>query len=65
MDACRCDPRRPDGDGSRVEQWPSLGDHYKNGENVLVNWNDPKLAAVYLDYFDRNQRQAKPYELQS
>jgi phosphatidylserine/phosphatidylglycerophosphate/cardiolipin synthase-like enzyme len=34
----------------------------KNSENVLVNWNNPKLAEAYLQHFDRNYRQAEPYE---
>lgn len=34
----------------------------KNSENVLVNWNNPKLAETYLKHFDRNYRQAEPYE---
>lgn len=34
----------------------------KNSENVLVNWNNPKLAEIYLKHFDRNYRQAEPYE---
>lgn len=36
----------------------------KNSENVLVNWNNPKLAEVYMQHFERNQRQATPYQLQ-
>ena len=35
----------------------------KNSENVLVNWRNPKLAEVYLQHFERNYRQARPYEL--
>ncbi|MFC6282195.1 MULTISPECIES: phospholipase D family nuclease [Polaromonas] len=34
----------------------------RNSENVLVNWNNPALAKVYLDHFQRNYRQASPYE---
>jgi phosphatidylserine/phosphatidylglycerophosphate/cardiolipin synthase-like enzyme len=30
----------------------------KNSENVLVNWNNPALAKVYLEHFQRNYRQA-------
>lgn len=37
---------------------------HRNSENVLVNWHNPKLAQVYLTHFDRNYRQAKPYQLQ-
>lgn len=36
----------------------------KNSENVLVNWNNPKLAEVYLGHFERNQRQAEAYRTQ-
>jgi phosphatidylserine/phosphatidylglycerophosphate/cardiolipin synthase-like enzyme len=35
----------------------------KNSENVLVNWGNPKLAEVYLKHFERNYRQATPYEV--
>lgn len=35
----------------------------QNSENVLVNWSNAKLAQVYLDHFERNYRQAAPYEL--
>jgi len=34
---------------------------HKNSENVLVNWGNPKLAAVYLGHFERNYRQARPF----
>jgi phosphatidylserine/phosphatidylglycerophosphate/cardiolipin synthase-like enzyme len=34
----------------------------RNSENVLVNWNNPALAKVYLDHFQRNYRQSTPYE---
>ena len=34
---------------------------HKNSENVLVNWGNPKLAEVYLKHFERNYRQAQPY----
>jgi phosphatidylserine/phosphatidylglycerophosphate/cardiolipin synthase-like enzyme len=37
---------------------------HKNSENVLVNWNNPKLAEVYLGHFERNQRQATTYQRQ-
>jgi phosphatidylserine/phosphatidylglycerophosphate/cardiolipin synthase-like enzyme len=36
---------------------------HRNSENVLVNWGNPKLAEIYLQHFERNLRQAKPYEL--
>jgi len=36
----------------------------RNSENVLVNWNNPKLAEVYLNHFARNQRQSKVFQLQ-
>jgi phosphatidylserine/phosphatidylglycerophosphate/cardiolipin synthase-like enzyme len=36
----------------------------KNSENVLVNWGNPKLAEVYLKHFERNYRQARPFEPQ-
>jgi phosphatidylserine/phosphatidylglycerophosphate/cardiolipin synthase-like enzyme len=34
----------------------------RNSENVLVNWDNPKLAEVYTRHFERNYRQAVPYE---
>jgi len=34
---------------------------HKNSENVLVNWGNPQLAAVYLKHFERNYAQATPY----
>jgi len=36
----------------------------RNSENVLVNWRNPKLAAVYLQHFERNYPQAKAFQLQ-
>ena len=36
----------------------------KNSENVLVSWNNPKLAEKYLEHFERNQQQAIAYQLQ-
>jgi hypothetical protein len=36
---------------------------HRNSENVLVNWGNPKLAEIYLGHFERNYRQAKPFEL--
>jgi len=33
----------------------------KNSENVLVNWDNPALAAVYLKHFERNYAQASVY----
>jgi phosphatidylserine/phosphatidylglycerophosphate/cardiolipin synthase-like enzyme len=35
----------------------------QNSENVLVNWGNANLAQVYLAHFERNYRQATPYEL--
>ena len=34
---------------------------HRNSENVLVNWGNAKLAAVYLEHFDRNYRQSTVY----
>ena len=34
---------------------------HKNSENVLVNWNNPALAALFAKHFERNYRQGKPY----
>ena len=34
---------------------------HRNSENVLVNWGNPKLAAVYLKHFERNYARAKAY----
>ena len=36
---------------------------HRNSENVLVNWGNAKLAETYLQHFERNYRQAQPYEL--
>jgi phosphatidylserine/phosphatidylglycerophosphate/cardiolipin synthase-like enzyme len=36
----------------------------RNSENVLVNWRNPKLAAVYLGHFERNFRQARAFQTQ-
>jgi phosphatidylserine/phosphatidylglycerophosphate/cardiolipin synthase-like enzyme len=36
----------------------------RNSENVLVNWHNPKLAAVYLGHFERNYRQARAFQMQ-
>jgi len=36
----------------------------RNSENVLVNWRNPKLAAVYLAHFERNYRQARGFQMQ-
>lgn len=36
---------------------------HKNSENVLVNWNNAKLAQVYLGHFERNYAQASPFRL--
>ena len=36
----------------------------RNSENVLVNWHNPKLAAVYLGHFERNYRQAREFQTQ-
>ena len=33
----------------------------RNSENVLVNWDNPELARVYLSHFKRNYRQSEPY----
>ena len=35
---------------------------HRNSENVLVNWNNPKLAEVYVGHFERNYRQGMPFE---
>ena len=34
----------------------------RNSENVLVNWRNPQLAAVYLAHFERNYRQARAFK---
>lgn len=36
----------------------------KNSENVLVNWDNPELAAVYMKHFDRNYLQATSFGTQ-
>ena len=33
----------------------------RNSENVLVNWGNPELAAVYVKHFERNYRQSQEY----
>ena len=33
----------------------------KNSENVLVNWNNPELARVYQEHFQRNLRSATKF----
>ncbi|WP_245912846.1 phospholipase D family protein [Limnohabitans curvus] len=33
----------------------------RNSENVLVNWNNPDLAAVYLKHFERNYKQSRSF----
>lgn len=35
---------------------------HRNSENVIVHWNNPKLASVFLGHFDRNYRQAQAYK---
>lgn len=35
-----------------------------NSENVLVNWNNPALAKVYLEHFERNYRQSERFRAQ-
>jgi len=35
----------------------------RNSENVLVNWNNPRLAEVYLQHFEQNYRQATAYRV--
>ena len=35
---------------------------HKNSENVLVNWGNSKLAAVYLTHFERNYAQSTAYQ---
>lgn len=34
----------------------------RNSENVLVNWNNPALAKVYLEHFQRNYRQGVSFK---
>ncbi len=34
---------------------------HRNSENLLVNWNNPQLAAVYLAHFERNYAQSEPF----
>jgi phosphatidylserine/phosphatidylglycerophosphate/cardiolipin synthase-like enzyme len=36
----------------------------KNSENVLVNKGNPRLAALYLQHFERNYRQAQAFQTQ-
>lgn len=33
----------------------------RNSENVLVNWNNPALAAVYADHFAKNWALAQQF----
>lgn len=34
---------------------------HKNSENVMVMWNNPKLASVYLKHWERNWKQGQDY----
>ena len=34
---------------------------HRNSENVIVHWNNPKLARVYLEHFERNYKLSKPF----
>ncbi len=34
----------------------------KNSENVIVNWDNPALARVFLGHFERNWRLAVPFK---
>lgn len=34
---------------------------HRNSENVIVHWNNPKLAMHYLEHFERNYRQSRPF----
>jgi len=34
-----------------------------NSENVLVNWNNPDLARVFIHHFERNYALSKPHHL--
>jgi phosphatidylserine/phosphatidylglycerophosphate/cardiolipin synthase-like enzyme len=36
----------------------------KNSENVLVNWDNPDLAKVYVKHFKRNFEQASEFVTQ-
>lgn len=33
----------------------------RNSENVLVNWDNPALAAIYTQHFERNWAQGRPF----
>ena len=35
---------------------------HHNSENVLVNWGNPDLAAVYVKHFERNYKQSEEFE---
>lgn len=51
-------------DGQTVEMgsfnYSSAAAH-RNSENVLVNWSNPALAAVYVSHFKRNYRQSEVF----
>ncbi|NEX60167.1 phospholipase D family nuclease [Noviherbaspirillum galbum] len=34
----------------------------RNSENVIVHWNNPQLAAVYLKHFERNWKQGVDFK---
>ena len=34
----------------------------KNSENVLVNWDNPDLAGIYIKHFERNYSQSKVFQ---
>jgi len=50
-------------DGHTVEQGSfnyTKGAEEKNGENVLVNWNNPKLADLYLQDWKKHWEHSEP-----
>lgn len=52
-------------DGTTVEQGSfnySYSAEHKNSENVLVNWNNPALAAIFMSHFNRNYNQAEEFK---
>lgn len=54
-------------DGRHVEMGSfnySASAERRNSENVLVNWDNPDLAAVYRRHFDRNYRLSEAFEPQ-
>jgi phosphatidylserine/phosphatidylglycerophosphate/cardiolipin synthase-like enzyme len=52
-------------DGAHVETGSfnfSAAAANKNSENVIVLWNNPKLASIYMQHWERNWKQGEDYK---